>query len=73
MQMKRLDAAKDGILDEWDTWVKDHPKAKTAMDAMAFYGHLQSKKPNLLNFRSRGDKWQVVKSWLLEARRIKPD
>ena len=59
-------------LEEWRCWIEKHPEiAKpSGTDGLAFFGYLQTERPTLLNFRSRGDKWQVVHGWLLQERLV---
>lgn len=42
----------------------------TGMDAMMFWQDLQAKEPGF-RFAGRGDPWQTVKGWLLQAGLIK--
>jgi hypothetical protein len=65
--------AKLRILAEWRTWV-GHQQAvvsHTAAEALAFFNEIERNKPELLSFDS-ADKWELVKSWLLNAGLIKP-
>jgi hypothetical protein len=38
---------------------------------MNFFLYLEKERPDLLNFRASGDKWQIVHAWLLRERRVK--
>ena len=64
---------KDLILQEWNKWARENitaGKRVTGTDALAFYGHLQQAKPDLLKFKYPGDPWQQVNAWLTRAGRI---
>lgn len=69
--MKKADA-RIQIIREWHGWVEEtHPdRLPSGNVALGFYGHLQTNRPDLLNFRASGDKWQVVHGWLLNARLV---
>jgi hypothetical protein len=72
----RRDVRKSLILVEWDRWLKDQhidPSASTARDTLKFFYDLEDQRSPLLDFRpSRGDKWQVIHTWLLNEGRV-PD
>ena len=56
------------IVAEWSHWIVENPSPRptpTTWDAFGFYGYLMNDRPDLLRFRCAGDKWQVVKGWLL--------
>ena len=61
------DEARVLILQEWGQWIEKHPEKTNpnGTDGLIFFGYLQTERPALLNFRNRGDKWQVVRGWLL--------
>ena len=65
--------AKLRILAEWRTWVGHQQSAisHTTTEALAFFKEIEQNKPELLSFDS-ADKWEFVKSWLLNAGLIKP-
>src|SRR5450631_2256391 len=65
--------AKLRILAEWRTWVGHQQSAvsHTTAEALAFFKEIEQNKPELLSFDS-ADKWEFVKSWLLNAGLIKP-
>lgn len=65
----KKEEARQRVLTEWDRW-PDRPGNPTGNDAMIFFGFLQRERPNLLMFRSAGDKWQTVHSWLLSGGRV---
>jgi hypothetical protein len=53
------------VLHEFDAWAKENPEgAKGGKSGMVFFAHLQQKRPELLDVRFPGDKWQQVKAWL---------
>jgi hypothetical protein len=62
----------EGILAEWRTWVGHQQSAvsHTTAEALAFFKEIEQNKPELLSFDS-ADKWEFVKSWLLNAGLIK--
>ena len=51
---------------EWDRWDGDK---QGVMAPLTFYMHLQNRRPDILNFRHKGDPYQTVKCWLIEASR----
>jgi len=65
--MKREDA-RDLIRREWIRWrnaqLPLYPRP-TGKDAMAFYDHLRTSQPDLLDFPFDGDRWLIVHGWLL--------
>jgi hypothetical protein len=70
----RQDERKSLILLEWDRWLQtqaiDSPEP-TARDALKFFYALQDRRSPLLDFRPmRGDKWQVIHTWLLSEERV---
>ena len=64
--------AKLRILAEWRTWIGHQQAAvsHTVAEAETFYKELEQNKPELLTFDSP-DKWEFVKTWLLNADLIK--
>ncbi len=64
--------AKMRILAEWRTWVGHQQSAvsHTEAEALTFFKELELDKPELLSFES-ANKWDFVKSWLLDAGLIK--
>ena len=49
--------AKQGIIDEWDAWSKEHPEDTKVMGGMLFFTHLQEKRADLLlDIKTAGDK-----------------
>ncbi len=62
----KVDEAKREIQRAWAMWNGD----KDASQSMfMFFGWLQRFRPYFLTFRSRGDPWQRVHSWLLQFER----
>ena len=59
--------AETRIVTEWSHYIAENPIFRpTTVDALSFFVvHLQQNCPHLLKFRCAGDKWQVVKGWLL--------
>ncbi|MCH7776527.1 MAG: hypothetical protein IH878_08320 [Gemmatimonadetes bacterium] len=56
------------ILHEWEGWRANNltpGERASGTDGLAFFVFLQSEKPDLLDFRCRGDKWQIIHAWLL--------
>jgi hypothetical protein len=45
-------------------WLKRPSEQRTVTDVLIFYGQLSQKRPDLLNFRCSGDKYQVLHSIL---------
>jgi hypothetical protein len=62
--------AKYAVIREWDTWSLEHPDEVKIMNGMMFFTYLQRERPDLLEFRDKGDKWQTVHGWLLRERRV---
>jgi hypothetical protein len=67
----KKDDAQAAIIAEWDRWAARNPNDAKVMSGMLFFVYLQEERPMLLDFRSNGDKWQDVHSWLLRAGRVK--
>ena len=62
----KVDEARREIQRAWTIWDGD----KDARESMfMFFGWLQRFRPYFLTFRSRGDPWQRVHSWLLQCER----
>ena len=59
-------------LREWESWAAQNVKSRPASgaDGLAFYEHLVSHRSDLLAFRYSGDKWQLVRGWLLRHGKI---
>jgi hypothetical protein len=41
------------------------------MGGYVFFGHLEKERPDLLDFRAAGSKWQIVHLWLRHGGRLK--
>jgi len=64
--------ARTAIIEEWDAWAKKHPEKIKVAGGMLFFNYLQNKRTDLLlDFKSPGDKWQVIHSWLLREGKVK--
>ena len=66
----KQDEAKALILHEWNDWWANNPKRgerASDTDGLRFFSFVKTEKPHLLDFRCRGDKWQIIKGWLLRA------
>ena len=65
--------ARLGVFREWARWrdANDVPAEAGANDALRFYSHLQSNRPDLLKFTSSRKGWQVVHDWLLSTGRVR--
>ena len=51
---------------------KKHPLKAMGSNGMLFFEYLRQKRPDLLlDFKSSGDQWTIVHSWLLTARKVK--
>ena len=62
---------RQAILQEWDSWAKQHP-TDSAFRGTEFFNYLKNEKPELLNLKSDTlDKWRTVRSWLLRGGRVK--
>jgi len=69
--MKKKEDARLAVLREYDRWAKDHPKDATKMGGYVFFGYLEKERPELLDFRPVGSKWQTVHGWLRHGGRLK--
>ncbi len=64
----KQDDAELQILYEWVDWRANNltrEERATGTHGLAFFAFLQSEKPALLDFRYKGDKWQIIHAWLL--------
>ncbi len=61
--MKKEDARRE-VLREYDRWAKKHPGDARMMGGFRFFQYLQNARSDLLDFRTSGDKWQIVHGWL---------
>jgi hypothetical protein len=69
MAKERNPEARDAILREWHKWNPSFDKQM--MNGMRFFQYLQKEQPQLLNFKTKEDKWQDVHSWLIRAGCVK--
>ena len=59
--------AETAIIDEWHRYVAENSISRpTTWHAFGFTGHLTSNRLDLLQFRCAGDKYQVIRGWLLQ-------
>ena len=58
--------AKALILKEWE---KQPFNKRSDDDMFFFFCKIQSTKPSLVIFKTKGDPWQTVHCWLIEAER----
>jgi hypothetical protein len=66
--MKKQEDARLAGLREYDRWTKDHPNDAKKMGGYVFFGYLEKERPDLLDFRAAGSKWQIVHLWLRHGR-----
>jgi hypothetical protein len=71
----KQEEAKHLIIGQWDRWVQTQPinsGRATSRDSFKFFLELQDARSAFLDFRTRNhrDKWQVMHTWLLAARRL---
>jgi hypothetical protein len=61
--------AQVAVKDEFRRWAASEKLQlpTTGNEAFRFYLNLESKHSRLLSFRSSGDRWQTVHSWLIRA------
>ena len=64
MTSMKKEEAKLAVLSEYDRWGKKHPNDASMMGGFLFFRYLQKERSDLLDFRSVGDKWQIVHGWL---------
>jgi hypothetical protein len=69
--MKKKEDARLAVLREYDRWAKDHPNDAKKMGGYVFFGYLEKERPDLLDFRAAGSKWQIVHLWLRHGGRLK--
>jgi hypothetical protein len=69
----KKDDAKAGVLQEFRRWRARPGNANELADghtALLFFNWITVDKPELLAFKTSGDKWQIVHGWLLNAGQI---
>jgi hypothetical protein len=60
--------AEQAIRTEWRVWARRNNIVDAdGQVALVFYGYIQQNRPDLLDFRYPGDKWQIVHGWLRHA------
>jgi hypothetical protein len=60
----KKDEAKRLVLAEWRRW-RDPAERASTMAPLAFYNDLKERRPDLLEFKFGGDKYQIVAGWVL--------
>jgi hypothetical protein len=71
MQHNENNFAKEAIIKEWDAWEPTHGEDAKVINGILFFTYLQRQRRHLLEFKSSSnDKWQTVRRWLVEARRV---
>jgi hypothetical protein len=68
--MKKEDA-RLAVLREYDRWAKANPNDAKKLGGFVFFGYLEKERPDLLDFRAVGSKWQTVHLWLRHGGRLK--
>lgn len=63
----KQEQAKERIIAEFHSWASQQ-KNPAERNGFVFFNHLEMNRPDLLNFKCSGDKWQRVHGWLLNAR-----
>jgi hypothetical protein len=58
MATMKKEGARLAIVSEYDRWAKKHPDEAIMMGGFLFFRYLQNERPDLLDFRGVGDKWQ---------------
>ena len=71
----KQEEAKRQIIREWDRWVQTQSidsAGATGRDSFKFFLELQDARAAFLGFQTRNhrDKWQIIHTWLLGARRL---
>ena len=69
--MKIKEDARHSVLREYDRWAKDHPNDAKKTGGFVFFGFLEKERPDLLDFRPVGSKWQNVHPWLRHGGQLK--
>jgi hypothetical protein len=76
--MPSLKAPEDARIDieaAWHEWKRrggfQPSDVLTGTEGFAFFLYLESHRPDLLDFKYQGDKWQIVHSWLLQDGQVK--
>ena len=59
-----------GLFREWTRLNGHHTPYSKVDGGLVFFGWLESNRPDVLDFASQSEKWQVVHSWLRTARLV---
>ena len=62
----KKEQARQLVLDEMRRLLPEIPY-KNPTGGFEYFSQLQIERPDLFEFRSPGDKWQVVHGWMLKA------
>ena len=71
--MIKKDDAKPRVIREWDSWAVANLRPNqeaSGTHGLTFFAYLQSERPDLLAFKTRGDPWQTIHSWLLQEGKV---
>ena len=68
---EKKEDARLAVLREYDRWAKANPNDAKKMGGFVFFAHLEKERPDLLDFRAVGSKWQIVHGWLRHGGRLK--
>jgi len=60
----KQEEARRAVLSVYDGWAKKHPNQASMMGGFLFFRYLQEERSDLLEFRTVGNKWQIVHGWL---------
>jgi hypothetical protein len=66
-QPKLWRESKRAVLQEWDGWSQLNPNEDCVV---RFFNYLRSDRPHLLDFQYPGDRWMLVRAWLVSTGRI---
>src|SRR5947209_831277 len=71
-RMKRGEAKRLVLLERHDWAAKHVPSGQQARgtDGLIFFGYLQRRRPDLLEFKASGDRWVTVHGWLAREGKI---
>jgi hypothetical protein len=61
------------LIRAWDLWAAQNVPADrkaTGNDGFIFFQALERERSDLLEFKSKADKWQTVHGWLLRQRKV---
>jgi hypothetical protein len=60
----KKEEARVHVIHEWTSWQRENAGDSHITNMLLFYNWLQANRPEILSFRSSGDKWQVVRGWI---------